>query len=36
MLDQRAMSDWALLAVEEAIARAEAKQARSMRKSKAE
>jgi hypothetical protein len=30
------MSDWALLAVEEAIARAEARQARSTRKSKAE
>jgi hypothetical protein len=36
MLDQRAMSDWALLAVEEAIARAEARQARSKRKSTAE
>jgi predicted DNA-binding protein len=32
--DHRAMSDWALLAVEEAITRAEAKQARSKAKAK--
>jgi hypothetical protein len=35
-LDQRAMSDWALLAVEEAITRAEARSARSKGKAKAE
>lgn len=35
-LDQRAMSDWALLAVEEAIVRAEAKHARARGKTKAE
>jgi hypothetical protein len=35
-LDQRAMSDWALLAVEEAITRAEAKHARARNKAKAD
>ena len=35
-LDHRAMSDWALLAVEEAITRAEARRARNMGKAKAE
>jgi len=32
--DQRSMSDWALLAVEEAITRAEARQARNKGKAK--
>lgn len=32
--DQRSMSDWALLAVEEAITRAEARQARNKAKAK--
>jgi predicted transcriptional regulator len=35
-LDHRAMSDWALLAVEEAIARAEARHARTRSKVKGE
>jgi len=35
-LDHRAMSDWALLAVEEAIARAESKHARARNKTKAD
>lgn len=35
-LDHRAMSDWALLAVEEAIARAEAKHARARNKIKSD
>jgi len=36
MLDKRAMSDWALVAVEEAIERAEAKHARAKAKAKPE
>jgi hypothetical protein len=36
MLDKRAMSDWALVAVEEAIERAEARHARAKGKAKAE
>jgi hypothetical protein len=36
ILDKRAMSDWALVAVEEAIERAEARHARARTKAKAE
>lgn len=36
ILDKRAMSDWALVAVEEAIERAEARHARARTRTKAE